>query len=164
MISLRSLTRQRSINAPTCTIALTGGRKDASEIWRRLLLFSYSYSGGRSSDKGGGDDVENNDGGGSDLLDKSKAPPPSLAPQLTDKLRSEEAVGGDLERQLRPSEVVTELDRHIVGQDDAKRAVAIAMRNRWRRKQLPLELRKEVTPRNVLMIGPTGCGKVSNDK
>mmetsp|Transcript_25758 Transcript_25758/g.43695 ORF Transcript_25758/g.43695 Transcript_25758/m.43695 type:complete len:568 (-) Transcript_25758:700-2403(-) len=60
---------------------------------------------------------------------------------------------------LRPSEVVNELDRHIVGQSSAKRAVAIAMRNRWRRRQLPQELLKEVTPRNVLMIGPTGCGK-----
>lgn len=60
---------------------------------------------------------------------------------------------------LRPSEVVNELDRHIVGQPSAKRAVAIAMRNRWRRRQLPQELLKEVTPRNVLMIGPTGCGK-----
>jgi len=64
-----------------------------------------------------------------------------------------------LKHQLRPLEVVSELDLHIVGQNDAKRAVAIAMRNRWRRRQLPKELRKEVTPRNVLMIGPTGCGK-----
>lgn len=60
---------------------------------------------------------------------------------------------------LRPTEVVTELNRHIVGQASAKRAVAIAMRNRWRRRQLPPALLKEVTPRNVLMIGPTGCGK-----
>ena len=52
-----------------------------------------------------------------------------------------------------------ELDRHIVGQQDAKRAVAIAMRNRWRRQQLPEDLIKEVTPRNVLLVGPTGCGK-----
>jgi hypothetical protein len=65
----------------------------------------------------------------------------------------------ELERNLRPSEVVAGLDRHIVGQNDAKRAVAIAMRNRWRRKQLPEDLRKEVTPRNVLLVGPTGCGK-----
>mmetsp|Transcript_29023 Transcript_29023/g.42819 ORF Transcript_29023/g.42819 Transcript_29023/m.42819 type:complete len:498 (+) Transcript_29023:106-1599(+) len=65
----------------------------------------------------------------------------------------------DFEKNLRPSDVVKELDRHIVGQADAKRAVAIAMRNRWRRRQLPEELRTEVTPRNVLMIGPTGCGK-----
>jgi ATP-dependent HslUV protease ATP-binding subunit HslU len=64
-----------------------------------------------------------------------------------------------LDQNLRPSDVVLELDRHIVGQQDAKRAVAIAMRNRWRRRQLPEDLRKEVTPRNVLMIGPTGCGK-----
>ena len=60
---------------------------------------------------------------------------------------------------LRPSYIVKELDRHIVGQQEAKRAVAIAMRNRWRRRQLSPELKKEVTPRNVLMIGPTGCGK-----
>ena len=60
---------------------------------------------------------------------------------------------------LRPTEVVAELNRHIVGQSAAKRAVAIAMRNRWRRRQLPHSLLKEVTPRNVLMIGPTGCGK-----
>ncbi|KAL7521633.1 hypothetical protein ACHAWX_006316 [Stephanocyclus meneghinianus] len=60
---------------------------------------------------------------------------------------------------LRPAEVVAELNRHIVGQSSAKRAVAIAMRNRWRRRQLPPHLLKEVTPRNVLMIGPTGCGK-----
>jgi ATP-dependent HslUV protease ATP-binding subunit HslU len=60
---------------------------------------------------------------------------------------------------LRPSDVVNELNRHIVGQSAAKRAVAIAMRNRWRRRQLSPGLLKEVTPRNVLMIGPTGCGK-----
>jgi ATP-dependent HslUV protease ATP-binding subunit HslU len=51
------------------------------------------------------------------------------------------------------------LDEHIVGQHDAKRAVAIALRNRWRRQQLPAELRDEVMPKNILMIGPTGCGK-----
>ena len=60
---------------------------------------------------------------------------------------------------LSPREIVSELDRHIVGQNDAKRAVAVAMRNRWRRKQLPDELRDEVYPKNILMIGPTGCGK-----
>jgi hypothetical protein len=61
-----------------------------------------------------------------------------------------------LDNTMKPSEVVAELDRHIVGQHDAKRAVAIAMRNRWRRRQLPEDLRKEVTPRNVLLVGPTG--------
>jgi len=58
-----------------------------------------------------------------------------------------------------PREIVSELDRHIVGQNDAKRAVAIALRNRWRRQQLPPELREEVLPKNILMIGPTGVGK-----
>ncbi len=58
-----------------------------------------------------------------------------------------------------PPEIVRELDKHIIGQDDAKRAVAIALRNRWRRMQLPDELRDEVTPKNILMIGPTGVGK-----
>ncbi len=58
-----------------------------------------------------------------------------------------------------PREIVSELDRFIVGQGDAKRAVAIALRNRWRRQQLPEQMREEVVPKNILMIGPTGCGK-----
>src|ERR1700710_875233 len=58
-----------------------------------------------------------------------------------------------------PREIVSELDRYIVGQNDAKRAVAIALRNRWRRQQLPEGIREEVAPKNILMIGPTGCGK-----
>ena len=61
--------------------------------------------------------------------------------------------------ELTPREIVRELDRHIVGQNDAKRAVAIALRNRWRWKQLAEEIQKEVTPKNILMIGPTGVGK-----
>jgi ATP-dependent HslUV protease ATP-binding subunit HslU len=60
---------------------------------------------------------------------------------------------------MTPREIVHELDRHIVGQQDAKRSVAIALRNRWRRMQLNEELRAEVTPKNILMIGPTGVGK-----
>ncbi len=58
-----------------------------------------------------------------------------------------------------PREIVSELDRFIVGQQDAKRAVAVALRNRWRRQQLPEGMREEVVPKNILMIGPTGCGK-----
>jgi ATP-dependent HslUV protease ATP-binding subunit HslU len=58
-----------------------------------------------------------------------------------------------------PREIVSELDRFIIGQTDAKRAVAIALRNRWRRQQLPAELREEILPKNILMIGPTGVGK-----
>lgn len=60
---------------------------------------------------------------------------------------------------LSPREIVSELDRFIVGQADAKRAVAVALRNRWRRKRVPEDLRDEVTPKNILMIGPTGVGK-----
>ncbi len=63
------------------------------------------------------------------------------------------------ETNLSPREIVSELDRNIVGQADAKRAVAVALRNRWRRQQLPEALRQEVTPKNILMIGPTGVGK-----
>jgi ATP-dependent HslUV protease ATP-binding subunit HslU len=60
---------------------------------------------------------------------------------------------------MTPSEIVSELDKHIVGQHDAKRAVAIALRNRWRRQQVAEPLRQEITPKNILMIGPTGVGK-----
>jgi ATP-dependent HslUV protease ATP-binding subunit HslU len=62
-------------------------------------------------------------------------------------------------KNLTPRQIVTELDRYIVGQNDAKRAVAIAIRNRWRRQQLPDEMRQDVSPKNILMIGPTGVGK-----
>src|SRR5215204_6376991 len=58
-----------------------------------------------------------------------------------------------------PREIVSELDRYIVGQNDAKRAVAVALRNRWRRQQLTGTMREEVSPKNILMIGPTGVGK-----
>ncbi|CBL45937.1 Heat shock protein chaperone [gamma proteobacterium HdN1] len=60
---------------------------------------------------------------------------------------------------MTPREIVSELDKHIIGQHDAKRAVAIALRNRWRRMQLPETMRNEITPKNILMIGPTGVGK-----
>src|SRR5210317_1012735 len=61
--------------------------------------------------------------------------------------------------QMTPREIVQELDKHIIGQDEAKRAVAIALRNRWRRQQVDETLRSEITPKNILMIGPTGVGK-----
>ncbi len=61
--------------------------------------------------------------------------------------------------EMTPREIVQELDKHIIGQTDAKRAVAIALRNRWRRMQVPEKLRNEITPKNILMIGPTGVGK-----
>ena len=61
--------------------------------------------------------------------------------------------------ELTPKQVVRELDRYIIGQDEAKRAVAVALRNRYRRAQLPEEIRDEIVPKNILMIGPTGVGK-----
>ena len=61
--------------------------------------------------------------------------------------------------QMTPREIVQELDNHIIGQDEAKRAVAIALRNRWRRMKVDEPLRSEITPKNILMIGPTGIGK-----
>jgi len=61
--------------------------------------------------------------------------------------------------EMTPREIVALLDQHIVGQADAKKAVAIAIRNRWRRQQLGTDIRKEVTPKNIIMIGPTGVGK-----
>ncbi|MBR0553445.1 ATP-dependent protease ATPase subunit HslU [Stakelama marina] len=64
-----------------------------------------------------------------------------------------------MQDQLTPKAIVAALDSHIIGQKDAKRAVAVALRNRWRRQKLSPELRDEVTPKNILMIGPTGCGK-----
>src|SRR5918995_5056127 len=60
---------------------------------------------------------------------------------------------------LTPAQIVQELDRYVIGQNDAKRAVAVALRNRYRRRLLPDELREEIHPRNILMIGPTGVGK-----
>ncbi|WBX85647.1 ATP-dependent protease ATPase subunit HslU [Sphingosinicella microcystinivorans] len=69
------------------------------------------------------------------------------------------AGSGEAISALTPKAVVAALDRYIVGQNDAKRAVAVALRNRWRRQQLPEDMRDEVSPKNILMIGPTGCGK-----
>ena len=63
------------------------------------------------------------------------------------------------EKDLTPARIVEELDRYVVGQKDAKRAVAVAIRNRWRRMQLSKDMRREVVPKNILLMGPTGAGK-----
>lgn len=97
------------------------------------------------------DDKDDDDGATPDdalATDTGVPPPPPAAPIVEDK--------EELKKNLKPSEIVESLNAHIVGQHDAKRAVAIAMRNRWRRRQLADDLRKEVTPRNVLLVGPTG--------
>jgi ATP-dependent HslUV protease ATP-binding subunit HslU len=60
---------------------------------------------------------------------------------------------------LKPSEIVKELDKYIIGQHKAKRSVSIALRNRWRRQQVPEDLRDEIAPKNIILIGPTGVGK-----
>jgi hypothetical protein len=80
-------------------------------------------------------------------------PVPPL-PEL--QLPEEEAERDD---SLKPNEVVEQLDRYIIGQAEAKKATAVAIRNRWRRQQVPSPLREEITPKNILMIGPTGVGK-----
>ena len=64
-----------------------------------------------------------------------------------------------MESSFSPREIVSELDKFIIGQNNAKRAVAVALRNLWRRKQLEENLREEIVPKNILMVGPTGCGK-----
>ena len=64
-----------------------------------------------------------------------------------------------MESSFSPREIVSELDKFIIGQNNAKKAVAVALRNRWRRKQLDNSLKEEIVPKNILMVGPTGCGK-----
>ncbi|MDX9925015.1 MAG: AAA family ATPase, partial [Ignavibacteriaceae bacterium] len=65
----------------------------------------------------------------------------------------------DLMKSLTPSQIVIELDKYIIGQDDAKRAVAIALRNRWRRQKVSIDIKEEIMPNNIILIGPTGVGK-----
>jgi ATP-dependent HslUV protease ATP-binding subunit HslU len=74
-------------------------------------------------------------------------------------MKKDEAEKDRFEKVLTPREIVSELDKYIIGQDEAKRSVAIALRNRWRRQQVPPELRDEIAPKNIIMIGPTGVGK-----
>jgi len=87
---------------------------------------------------------------------QTSAPETDRAPDQTSDTPK---TAGRMNDALTPKAVVAALDAHIVGQDEAKRAVAVALRNRWRRQRLPEGLRDEVTPKNILMIGPTGCGK-----
>ena len=89
--------------------------------------------------------------------DEPQAPAPPPPPPASQAPAPEETLPW-LE-ELPPKKIVAELDRYIVGQDDAKKAVAIAIRNRWRRAQAPEDIRDEILPNNIIMIGPTGVGK-----
>jgi len=82
-------------------------------------------------------------------------------PEVSEEVNIADTVQDHIQKKLdlTPAQVVSELDRFIVGQKDAKRAVAIALRNRWRRAQLDDDMKREIIPKNILMIGPTGCGK-----
>ena len=88
----------------------------------------------------------------------SPSQPPPPPPSTTDVPAAAEETLPWLE-EMPPKKIVAELDRYIVGQDVAKKAVAIAIRNRWRRAQAPDEIRDEIVPNNIIMIGPTGVGK-----
>lgn len=107
-----------------------------------------------------GDDVPTvDDDEDRDSVDDEKSPPSAAAADGPTPLGPPEPDVGIPMEELTPARVVSELSRHIVGQDAAKRAMAVALRNRWRRLQLPPGLREEVQPKNILMIGPTGVGK-----
>ena len=126
--------------------------------WRPRYFSSLPDNGGE--DDGSDETPPESEAGEADVPEQvPEAAEPTAAAAEDAPPPAKHAPESDLEHSLRPLEVVNYLNSHIVGQADAKRAVAIAMRNRWRRRQLPKDLRKEVTPRNVLMIGPTGCGK-----
>src|SRR5512135_1215491 len=97
------------------------------------------------------------------MADPTATPPPS-APPPSDHVPPAAPPSGEEEpmpwlEELPPKRIVAELDRYIVGQDEAKKSVAIAIRNRWRRSQAPEDIRDEILPNNIIMIGPTGVGK-----
>ena len=130
-----------------------------ASAWRPRYFSSLPDNGGE--DDGTDETRSESEAGEADVPEEQvpEVAEPTAAAAEDAPPPAKHAPESDLEHSLRPLEVVNYLNSHIVGQADAKRAVAIAMRNRWRRRQLPKDLRKEVTPRNVLMIGPTGCGK-----
>jgi len=165
---LSTLRRGASVLRPHVSNAVQHHHRRRPVVTYRNSLPARSWLSSSASASSG----DNDDGSSTETPDDVPKETPEVPPpvEVEEDTAAEEAapeelepaaavVDVDLEASLRPSDVVTELDKHIVGQQDAKRAVAIAMRNRWRRRQIPKELRKEVTPRNVLMIGPTGCGK-----
>ena len=107
-----------------------------------FLSSARSFSSSSSAGSSNSDEMEDDDSASPSSSSSSGGALPALPRQ-----------------NLKPSELVAELDRHIVGQQDAKRAVAVALRNRYRRHLLPAAMKADVTPRNILMLGPTGCGQ-----
>jgi ATP-dependent Clp protease ATP-binding subunit ClpA len=162
--SSRAAATSRSSSVRSLSLAAAACRQKSATVSPVVLQWTTDHAPHfvlSSSTTTNGDDSRVEDGGTADddvdEEDNTVVPEDEGNDETTTGLAKDES---DLEKSLRPSEVVKELNLHIVGQQDAKRAVAIALRNRWRRRQLPEDLMKEVTPRNVLMIGPTGCGKV----
>lgn len=105
-----------------------------------------SASSGTSATAGNGG------GGGGGAAAAAAATPPIIKATLQTGPKQ-------LVRNMKPRQLMTQLDKYIVGQTDAKRAVAVALRNRWRRHHVPDDIREEIAPKNILMIGPTGVGK-----
>lgn len=128
-----------------------------AEALARLLHLAASADGG-SSDGGAGTTAGGEGASSSSSSREDSAVPTTSASTAEEGSRVSAAIAS-LQSSLKPREVVAELDKHVVGQADAKRAVAVALRNRWRRQNLPESLRAEIIPKNILMIGPTGCGK-----
>lgn len=116
----------------------------------RLLTFSHRQIG-LIAGKGRGQWIRS--------CTTSSTPTPAVEAKNEKEPVPSSGTGDVLLAALKPTEIMTQLDKFIVGQADAKKAVAIALRNRWRRHQLPADLKNEVIPKNILMIGPTGCGK-----
>lgn len=146
-----------SLCAPAAAVCRSSAPRPAAAALSSFYPSPHSLSRGVSTaptDDGSTEseavkeEKDNDDTPDESLAADAAVPPPPAAPIAEDK--------EELKKNLKPSEIVDSLNAHIVGQHDAKRAVAIAMRNRWRRRQLADDLRKEVTPRNVLLVGPTG--------
>lgn len=152
----RSLIRRMAVAAP---VSWSAPSSAGPSVRNNYNMVRASVPRFFSSEAAGGDDSDGEET--TTTTTKGSSQPPhsttdTITASTTSPFTSSVAAASELKKNLRPSEIVDSLNRHIVGQHDAKRAVAIAMRNRWRRRQLPDELRKEVTPRNVLLVGPTG--------
>ncbi|KAJ0410536.1 hypothetical protein ATCC90586_008343 [Pythium insidiosum] len=159
VVQPRTLLRAVSRHAASQPTRALGGRAAGSALWSATdrpsarqrhntpLMMSFSTAAS-------GNDNDDDDATTQSAVDDGM-PTPEEAVVNQEEAESHDDMG----RKLKPREVVDQLNKYIVGQPDAKKAVAIALRNRWRRLKIPEDLRPEVSPKNILMIGPTGCGK-----